>query len=155
MISLIINGVLHRLDVDPETPLLWVLNEHLNLTGTKYGCGIGECGACTVIIDGNAELSCSITAEEAQHRQITTIEGLKGETADALGRAWVEEDVSQCGYCQPGQIMTAAALLTDNPDPDDRTIDAEMSGVLCRCGTYQNIRKAIHIASRELCHGKK
>ena len=155
MISLTINGVLHTLDVDPETPLLWVLNEHLNLTGTKYGCGIGECGACTVIIDGNAELSCSITAEEAQHREITTIEGLKGETADALGRAWVEEDVSQCGYCQPGQIMTAAALLTHNPEPDDGTIDAEMSGVLCRCGTYQHIRKAIHLASRELCHGKK
>ncbi len=155
MISLKVNGVSYDLDVDPETPLLWVLNEQLNLTGTKYSCGTGECGACTVIMDGEAELSCSITAEEAQNRDITTIEGLQGRTADALHKAWMEEDVAQCGYCQPGQIMTAVALLTHNPNPDDRAIDAEMSKVLCRCGTYQDIRSAIHKASSEVHHEKK
>ncbi len=155
MISLEVNGIVHRLDVDPETPLLWVLNEQLNLKGTKYSCGIGECGACTVIIDGKAALSCTIPVEEAQHRRITTIEGLEGSIGDALRRAWIEEDVNQCGYCQPGQIMTATALLMENSKPDDRTIDAEMSGVICRCGTYQNIRKAIHAASREVVNGKE
>ena len=155
MISLKVNGIRHSLDVDPETPLLWVLNEQLNLSGTKYGCGIGECGACTVMIDGKAELSCSITAEEAQNFEITTIEGLKGSAADALQKAWIKEDVSQCGYCQPGQIMTAAALLAENPKADDRAIEDEMSRVLCRCGTYPNIKKAIHSAAREVCNGKK
>ncbi|MFC1868843.1 (2Fe-2S)-binding protein [Thermodesulfobacteriota bacterium] len=149
MISLRVNGIIHRLDVDPETPLLWVLNEQLELTGTKYSCGMEECGACTVIIDGEAVLSCATTVDEVQDLDIVTIEGLKGPVADALREAWIEEDVAQCGYCQPGQIMTAAALLNQNPDPDDNAIDAAMSGVLCRCGTYQGIRKAIHLAARK------
>ena len=154
MISLRVNGRLYQLDVDPDTPLLSVLNEQLGLTGTKYSCGIGECGACTVIIDGEAVLSCTTTVEEVQNLDIITIEGLKGPLADALRKAWIEEDVAQCGYCQPGQIMTAAELLTRNPDPDDRAIDAAMSNVLCRCGTYQGVRKAIHLAARENRHGK-
>lgn len=154
MISLKVNGTIHNLNVDPETPLLWVLNEQLGLMGTKYSCGIGECGACTVFIDGEAELSCLVTAEDAQGLEIITIEGLKGPVADALRTAWLAEDVVQCGYCQPGQIMTAAALLNRNPDPDDDAIDAAMSGVLCRCGTYQSIRKAIHLAAREVRHAK-
>jgi isoquinoline 1-oxidoreductase alpha subunit len=154
MVSLKVNGILHRLNVDPETPLLWVLNEQLDLVGTKYSCGIGECGACTVIIDGEAELSCTVTVEDVQGLDIITIEGLKGPVADALHRAWLAEDVAQCGYCQPGQILTAAALLNRLPDPDDRAIDAAMSGVLCRCGTYQGIRKAIHLAAREVRYGK-
>lgn len=154
MISIQVNGIRHRLEIDPQTPLLWVLNEQLGLTGTKYSCGIGECGACTVIIDGQAELSCTITVEEVQDSDIITIEGLKGPVADALRRAWLKEDVAQCGYCQPGQIMTVAALLDHNPAPDDDAIDAAMSGVLCRCGTYQSLRKAIHLASREVRHEK-
>jgi aerobic-type carbon monoxide dehydrogenase small subunit (CoxS/CutS family) len=155
MISLKVNGILHELNVDPQTPLLWILNEQLGLTGTKYSCGIGECGACTVIIDGEAELACTVTVEEVRNLDIVTIEGLKGPAADALRNAWIEEDVAQCGYCQPGQIMTATALLTNNPDPDDRDIDAAMSGVLCRCGTYQSLRKAIHLAAREVRNGQK
>ena len=154
MISLQVNGRLYQLDVDPDTPLLSVLNEQLGLTGTKYSCGIEECGACTVIINGEAVLSCTTTVEEVRNLNIITIEGLKGSLADALRKAWIEEDVAQCGYCQPGQIMTAAALLTRNPDPDDRAIDAAMSKVLCRCGTYQGVRKAIHLAAQENRHGK-
>ena len=145
-----VNGVFHELKVDSETPLLWVLNEQLGLSGTKYSCGIAECGACTVLIDGEAELSCSISVEEAVGREITTIEGLKGPVAEALIEAWVEGDVPQCGYCQPGQIMTAVSLLMENPKPSDDDIDSAMSGVLCRCGTYQRIREAIHFASRRL-----
>jgi len=155
MISLKVNGFLHKLNVDPETPLLWVLREQLNLMGTKYCCGIGECGACTVIIDGEAELSCTAMVAEVENFDIITIEGLRGPGAGALCKAWIEEDVAQCGYCQTGQIMTAAALLNHNPDPDDHAIDAAMSGVLCRCGTYQSIRKAIHLAAREVRYGKE
>jgi aerobic-type carbon monoxide dehydrogenase small subunit (CoxS/CutS family) len=154
MITLHVNGRHHRLDVDPETPLLWVLNEQLGLTGTKYSCGIAECGACTVLVDGRAELSCSIPVGMVAGQEITTIEGLQGHLADALRRAWLSEDVVQCGYCQPGQLMTAAALLQRNPDPDDDIISETMSGVLCRCGTYQGIRKAIHLAAKELQHAK-
>jgi isoquinoline 1-oxidoreductase alpha subunit len=153
-ISLRVNGHQYQLDIDPETPLLWVLNEHLGLTGTKYSCGIEQCGACTVMIDGQAVLSCNTPAAAVQGREIVTVEGLQGPVAEVLQKAWLAEDVAQCGYCQPGQIMTAAALLSRNPDPDDETIDAAMSGVLCRCGTYQGIRKAIHRAAEEYRHAK-
>ena len=155
MISLRINGEQHQLHIDPQTPLLWVLNEHLGLTGTKYSCGIEECGACTVMIDGEAVLSCSMPVAAVQHREIITIEGLQGPVADALRKAWLAEDVVQCGYCQPGQIMTAAALLHRNPNPKDEAIDEAMSGVLCRCGTYQVIRKAIHRAAEAYRHAEE
>lgn len=154
MISLTVNGQHYQVDVAPETPLLWVLNEQLGLTGTKYSCGIEECGACTVLIDGRAALSCATPVRTVEGRDITTIEGLQGPEATALHRAWLSEDVAQCGYCQPGQLMTAAALLKRNPDPDDDAITEAMSGVLCRCGTYQGIRTAIHLAAKELNHEK-
>lgn len=154
MIRLRVNGAVHNLDVDPETPLLWVLNEQLGLTGTKYSCGIAECGACTVLINGEAVPSCSIAVEELEGDDILTIEGLQGTLAEALRKAWIEEDVVQCGYCQPAQILSAAALLKSNANPSDEAIDAAMSAVLCRCGTYQAIRKAIHLAAREYRHGK-
>jgi len=150
MLTLRVNGTDHKLDVDPETPLLWVLNERLGLTGTKYSCGIAECGACTVLIDSEADLSCDIPVGEVTGGEITTIEGLKGLVAEALTSAWIEGDVPQCGYCQPGQIVTAVALLSSNPKPSDDDIESAMSGVLCRCGTYQGIREAIHFASRRL-----
>ena len=154
MIRLRVNGAVHNLDVDPDTPLLWVLNEQLGLTGTKYSCGIAECGACTVLINGEAVPSCSIAVEELDGDDIVTIEGLQGTLAEALHKAWIEEDVVQCGYCQPVQILSAAALLKSNSKPSDEAIDVAMSAVLCRCGTYQAIRKAIHLASREYRHGK-
>jgi aerobic-type carbon monoxide dehydrogenase small subunit (CoxS/CutS family) len=155
MLSLHVNGRRHQLAVDPETPLLWVLNEHLGLTGTKYCCGIEACGACTVLIDDLAELSCAIPAQSVEGQKIITIEGLQGPLADALRRAWLAEDVAQCGYCQPGQLMTAAALLKRDPDPDDDAISAAMSGVLCRCGTYQAIRNAIRLAAKEYRHANR
>ena len=154
MLTLRVNGTIHKLAVDPETPLLWVLREQLGLTGAKYSCGISECGACTVLINGEAVPSCSITVEELEGDDIVTIEGLEGSLADALRKAWIEEDVVQCGYCQPAQILSAAALLKSNANPDDDAIDAAMSAVLCRCGTYQAIRKAIHLAAKEHRHGK-
>jgi aerobic-type carbon monoxide dehydrogenase small subunit (CoxS/CutS family) len=154
MLNLRVNGTIHKLAVDPDTPLLWVLREQLGLTGTKYSCGIAECGACTVLINGEAVPSCSIAVEELEGDDIVTIEGLEGSLADALRKAWIEEDVVQCGYCQPAQILSAAALLKSNANPDDDVIDAAMSAVLCRCGTYQAIRKAIHLAAREYGHGK-
>lgn len=154
MITLNVNGFLHNLDVDPETPLLWVLNEQLGLTGTKFSCGIAECGACAVLINGQAGLACSIPVEDVVGDEIVTIEGLRGPLADALRLAWIEHDVVQCGYCQPAQILTAAALLERHPDPSDDVIDNEMSGVLCRCGSYQAIRKAIHLAAKEYRHAK-
>ena len=145
--KLLVNGVVHVVAADPETPLLWVLREQLGLTGTKYSCGIGECGACTVHVSGQAEQSCTITIEEVIGKEITTIEGLKGRASNNLRRAWIEEDVPQCGYCQPGQIMTAAALLAENPHPDEAQINEAMEGVLCRCGTYLEIRSAIRKAA--------
>ena len=154
MVTLRVNGVIHNLEIDPETPLLWVLNEHLGLTGTKYSCGVAECGACTVLINGQAELSCSIPVQGVVGDDIITIEGFQGPLADALRRAWIEQDVVQCGYCQPAQILTAAAMLQKTPAPSDEVIDAEMSGVLCRCGTYQAIRKAVHFAAGQYRHGK-
>ncbi len=146
-VSLNINNKKFKIDMDIETPLLWVLNEHLGLTGTKYSCGIGECGSCSVHVDGNPVQSCKTTIEDVIGKKIITIEGLKGKAADAIEKAWIEEDVAQCGYCQPGQIMTAEALLRKKPHPSDEDIDQAMSGVICRCGTYNGIKKAIHHAS--------
>jgi len=150
MISLKVNGSAYKLDIDPETPLLWVLREHLGLIGTKYSCGIAECGACSVHVDGEVVLSCTIPVGEVEENEITTIEAFKGKVAYALRQAWIEEDVPQCGYCQPGQIMTAAALLFEKPNPTDADINEALSGVLCRCGTYQAIRRAIHRAAQEI-----
>ncbi len=146
-ITLRINGREQTADVSPDTPLLWVLRDTLGLTGTKYSCGQGLCGACTVHLDGKAIQSCTLPVSEAAGREITTIEGLSAGGDHPLQRAWLDENVSQCGYCQPGQIMAAAALLAENPHPTDEDIDASMSGNLCRCGTYQRIRRAIHRAA--------
>ena len=147
MIELRVNQKTHRVDVDPDTPLLWVLREDLGLLGTKYSCGIGECGACVVHVDGETVRSCVTPVQEVTGKEITTIEGLTSPIAEALREAWIEGDVPQCGYCQPGQFMTAAELLANNPSPSDADIDEAMSGVLCRCGTYQGIRRAIHRAA--------
>ena len=144
-IRLTVNGSPRDLDVAPDTPLLWVLRDDLGLTGTKYGCGIGACGACTVDVDGAARRSCGVAASAANGTRVTTVEGL-GARETAVQRAWIEEDVAQCGYCQTGQIMAATALLRRYPRPTDAQIDAGMSGNICRCGTYQRIRKAIHRA---------
>jgi isoquinoline 1-oxidoreductase alpha subunit len=148
-ILLNVNGEPVTVDVIPDTPLLWVLRDTLGLTGTKYSCGIGECGACTVHLDGQAFRSCVVPAAQAVDRAITTIEGLSPSGDHLLQVAWISENVPQCGYCQPGQIMTAAALLVNNPQPSDEDIDQVMSGVLCRCGTYQRIRAAIHQAAAD------
>lgn len=150
MLTIKVNGKSHRIKADADTPLLWVLREELGLTGTKYSCGIGECGACTVHIDGEAVPSCTVTVGEVAGQHITTIEGLSGKVADALFKAWTEGDVPQCGYCQPGQIMQAAALLESNPQPSAEDIEREMSSVLCRCGTYQDILDAVLSASKEV-----
>lgn len=148
MISLIVNGKRHDLDLEPDTPLLWVLRDTLGLTGTKYGCGIAQCGACTVHLDGEAVRACVTPLSAVAGKRVTTIEGLSPDASHPVQRAWIAEQVPQCGYCQPGQIMQAAALLAKNPNPSDADIDAAMSGVLCRCGTYQRIRRAIHRAAR-------
>lgn len=145
--NLTINGTTHEVDVEPETPLLWVLRDNIGLTGTKFGCGIAQCGVCTVHIDGQAVRSCMTPAAAAVGRQITTIEGLSPDGSHPVQRAWVEHTVPQCGYCQSGQIMAAAALLQRTPNPTDLDIDTAMMGQLCRCGTYQRIRKAIHRAA--------
>ncbi len=148
MIEIKVNGQTHKVDADSETPLLWVLREHLNLMGTKYSCGIGECGSCTVHMDSKPVRSCITTLGEVNDAEITTIEGLSGTIGDAVKEAWIKNDVPQCGYCQPGQIMTAANLLAENPDPEDIDIDVAMSGVLCRCGSYNDIREAIKQAAK-------
>jgi aerobic-type carbon monoxide dehydrogenase small subunit (CoxS/CutS family) len=148
-LTLKVNGKTHALDLDPDTPLVWVLRDHLGLTGTKYSCGIAECGACTVLIDGVAERSCSVPLSDAAGSEITTIEGLAGTDLHPLQKAWIEEEVPQCGYCQPGQLMTAAGLLKRNPNPSEEEIVAEMSGVLCRCGTYLRIKKAVAKAAKK------
>jgi isoquinoline 1-oxidoreductase alpha subunit len=150
MITLTINGESRELDVAPDTPLLWVLRDHLQMTGTKFGCGKAQCGACTVHVNGAPMRSCVMPVSAAQYARVTTIEGVGGKAADALRAAWTELDVPQCGYCQSGQIMAAAALLESNPAPSDADIDAAMSGILCRCATYARIRKAIHKAADDM-----
>jgi len=152
-ISLKVNRSDHTVDVDPNTPLLWVLRETLGLTGTKFGCGIGECGACTVHLDGEPVRSCSTRVSRAAGKEVTTIEGLAAGVRQPLQQAWLAEDVPQCGYCQSGQIMAAAALLRQHPQPTDEHIDDAMSGNLCRCGTYQRIRRAIHLAAQRNANG--
>jgi isoquinoline 1-oxidoreductase subunit alpha len=147
MVTLNVNGKDHALDVSPDTPLLWVVRETLGLTGTKFGCGMAQCGACTVHLDGEAVRSCVTPLARAAGKQITTIEGFSGDLARALQQAWIAEDVVQCGYCQSGQIMAAAVLLRENAKPTDNDIDDCMTGNICRCGTYQRIRKAIHLAA--------
>ena len=146
--TLSINGASHELNVEPETPLLWVLRDNIGLTGTKFGCGIAQCGVCTVHLDGQPVRACTLPASSAVGREIKTIEGLSPDASHPVQRAWVEHTVPQCGYCQSGQIMAAAALLERTPNPTNREIDAAMSGLLCRCGTYPRIRKAIHHAAR-------
>jgi isoquinoline 1-oxidoreductase alpha subunit len=145
-----INGVRHTVHVDPDVPLLWVVRDYLGLTGTKYGCGVSLCGACTVHVDGQPVRSCVVPIADAVGKEITTIEGLSADGSHALQRAWVECDVPQCGYCKTGQIMSAAALLRDNPRPSDDEIRQAMSGNLCRCGTYCRIRRAIRRASESM-----
>ena len=142
-ITLHVNGRRRTLDAPADMPLLWALRDRLDLTGTKYGCGIAQCGACTVYLDGEPVRSCSITVAAADGREVTTIEGLDGDVVDALQREWIAAEVPQCGYCQSGQLMTAAALLERNPDPSDEEIDTSMRGNICRCGTYERIRGAI------------
>ena len=150
MFRLIVNGRQYQVDVPSDTPLLWVLREHLGLLGTKYSCGEGLCGCCTVHLEGEPAPSCTTPIDVVDGKCITTIEGIAGHGSHPLIRAWLEENVSQCGFCQPGQIMTAAALLARNPNPSDDEIISAMDGNLCRCGTYQRIRRAIHRASRLL-----
>ncbi len=145
--SLVVNGRSRVVDVPGDTPLLWVLRDTLGLTGTKFGCGIAACGACTVHLDGRPVRSCVVPMSAAAGRRVTTIEGLSPDDRHPVQRAWIAEHVPQCGYCQSGQIMTAAALLAGTPDPTDAEIDAAMAGNICRCGTYQRIRAAIHRAA--------
>ena len=146
-IELQVNGEARKIQADPDTPLLWVLRDELRLTGTKFGCGIAQCGACTVHVDGRPRRACVTPVRLVAGRKITTIEGLQGETAAAVQSAWTELDVPQCGYCQSGQIMSAVALLAEVPKPSDEQIDDAMAGNLCRCATYVRIRKAIHKAA--------
>ena len=147
MISLNVNGKTYQVDVDPTMPLLWVIRDVLGLTGTKYGCGVAQCGACTVHLNGDAVRSCVTRVSRADGQKVTTIEGLSLSNDHPLQQAWAEIDVPQCGYCQSGQLMSAAVLLKENPNPTDKDIDIAMSGNLCRCGTYPRIRKAIHMAA--------
>ena len=146
--SLKINDKIQKVDVDPTTPMLWVLRDHLNMPGTKFGCGMAQCGACTVHLDGNAVRSCSLPVSAVGKSAITTIEGLSVNGTHPVQKAWLEHDVAQCGYCQGGQIMSAAALLKSNPKPTDEDIDAAMSGNICRCGTYLRIKEAIKTAAK-------
>lgn len=144
--NLKINRKVYQVDVDPSTPMLWVLRDHLKLMGTKYGCGVAQCGACTIHVDGEAVRSCITFVSEVGNKEITTIEGLSENGDHPVQKAWLNHDVAQCGYCQPGQIMTAAALLKKNPHPSDPEIEEAMTGNICRCGTYTRIKKAIHTA---------
>ncbi len=148
MIALNVNGATHNVDVSSDMPLLWVLRETIGLTGTKFGCGLGQCGACTVHVDGVATRACLTAVSAVAGKKITTIEGLSPTSSHVLQTAWVAEQVPQCGYCQSGQIMTAAALLAKTPTPTDAQIDAAMTGNICRCGTYQRIHRAIQRAAR-------
>jgi aerobic-type carbon monoxide dehydrogenase small subunit (CoxS/CutS family) len=153
MISLKVNGKVYEVDVPADTPLLWVIRENLGLTGTKFGCGISLCGACTVHVSGEATRSCVIPVSAVAGKEITTIEGISADGSHPVQKAWVAEDVPQCGYCHSGQIMSAAALLAKKPKPSDADIDDAMSGNICRCGTYQRIRRAIHRAAEIMARG--
>jgi isoquinoline 1-oxidoreductase subunit alpha len=153
MISLTVNGASQRIDASPDTPLLWVLRDNLGLTGTKYGCGMALCGACTVHVNEQAVRSCVMPISAAAGKRVLTIEGLSPDGSHPLQRAWIAEEVPQCGYCQSGQIMAAAVLVRENPRPSDADIDDAMSGNICRCGTYQRIRRAIHRAAGTLTEG--
>lgn len=146
--TLNINGTTREVDVDPNTPMLWVLRENLNLVGTKYGCGISQCGSCTIHLDGVAVRACMVTVAMVGNQEVTTIEGLSENGDHPVQKAWLEVDVPQCGYCQAGQIMTAAAFLAKNPDPTDQDIEMAMNGNLCRCGTYVRIKKAVKLATK-------
>ncbi len=154
MIELTVNGEPRRVEVRPDTPLLWVLREQLGLTGTKFGCGMAQCGACTVHVDGQAIRSCVTPVARAAGRKVTTIEGLASPEGQALQKCWVGIEVPQCGYCQSGQIMAAEMLLRETPQPSDRDIDCAMAGNICRCGTYQRVRQAIHLAAQNLAEGE-
>src|SRR5438128_7969547 len=153
MTTLTVNQKKYQPDVDPAPPLLWVLREKLQLTGTKFGCGMALCGACTVHLDGKAVRSCVTPMSRAAGKDVVTVEGLAPEFARPLQQAWIAEDVPQCGYCQSGQIMAAAVLLRENPKPTDQDIDDAMTGNICRCGTYQRIRRAIHLAAKMKAEG--
>ena len=153
MLKLRVNRKDYTAEVSPDTPLLWVLRETLGLTGTKFGCGMAQCGACTVHLEGEAVRSCVTPVSRAAGKEVTTIEGLSTDLGRALQQAWIAEDVPQCGYCQSGQIMAAAVLLRENPRPTDADIDDAMTGNICRCGTYQRIRRAIHLAARMRAEG--
>src|SRR3954462_14862731 len=146
-VALTVNETRKEIDVDDDTPLVWILRDTLSLTGTKFGCGVGVCGSCTVLKNGKAVRSCQITAKDATARSFVTIEGLSADASHPCQRAWWEEDVAQCGYCQPGMILTACSLLRDHPDPTDAEIDNAMSDSVCRCGTYPRMRKAIRRAA--------
>jgi len=150
MVNFTVNGQTQSVEADADTPLLWVLRDHLGLTGTKYGCGLALCGACTVHVDGRPVRSCRLPLRALEGKAVTTIEGLSRDRSHAVQRAWIELDVPQCGYCQSGQIMSAVALLRDNPSPSDSDIDAALAGNICRCGTYQRIRRAVHRAAELL-----
>jgi aerobic-type carbon monoxide dehydrogenase small subunit (CoxS/CutS family) len=152
---IVINNQEHKTDIDGDMPLLWFLRDELELTGTKYGCGMGLCGSCTVHLDGKAVQSCRTTIADADGKTVTTIEGLSEDGSHPLQIAWISNNVSQCGYCQPGQIMTAAHMLAQNPDPTADDIDAAMSGNICRCGTYLRVRKAIADAATQMKGGAK
>lgn len=153
MVGLKVNGKEHRVEALPDTPLLWVLRDHLGLTGTKFGCGAALCGACTVLVNGEATRSCVTPVSSVLGKEITTIEGLSADGSHPVQKAWITDEVPQCGYCHSGQIMAAAALLSKNPAPSDADIDRALSGNICRCGTYQRIRQAIHRAARMMAEG--
>jgi isoquinoline 1-oxidoreductase subunit alpha len=150
MFTLKVNGTVHEVDVEPDTPLLWVLRDELKLTGTKFGCGMAQCGACTAHLDGQPIRSCVTPIEAVGDGEVTTIEGISGPEAEAVQAAWQELAVPQCGYCQSGQVMTAVALLSEIPSPSDADIDGALVGNICRCATYQRIRAAVHAAARTL-----
>jgi aerobic-type carbon monoxide dehydrogenase small subunit (CoxS/CutS family) len=154
-VKLNVNRKDYEVEVAPNTPLLWVIRDNLGLMGTKYGCGMSLCGACTVHVNGEAVRSCVTSVSDVVGKQITTIEGLSPDGSHPVQKAWIEDEVPQCGYCHPGQIMSAAALLAENPKPTDADIDDAMSGNLCRCGTYQRIRRAVHKASAMMAEGDK
>lgn len=148
--NLTVNGQQHQVDVSPDTPILWVLRDHLDLVGTKFGCGIAQCGACTIHLDGNAVRSCTLPISAVGDQEVTTIEGLSEEGDHPVQEAWLEHDVPQCGYCQAGQIMTAVALLDSNPNPSEDEVTDAMNGNICRCGTYLRIRKAVQTAAEKM-----